>query len=300
MNNFPDVSVVMCCYNSEHYIKETIDSVLAQTFDNFEFIIWNDGSTDSTKVIIESYQDGRIRLFSDINRGEGKAAQLACEQVKGRYIARIDSDDIWLPTKLEEEFLYMEKHPEIALVSCPLIFIDQNNNELGQTFPVTNVIFLTKSILKENRFVHSGSLYRSDIYRKTGGYDDVRYFQDWLLFRKISDYGLLALMPKPLIKYRLLPNSVAHRMIKSPYLNILNALKMKIVKDRGLVKEDLKLYNAVYNLLSKDSVDNELIFKRDLQNNIYLFFSKIMGHDYSYKLMIAFMNLYAKFMMLFK
>ncbi len=292
--NTPLVSVVMCCYNAQRYIQETIDSVLGQTFSDFEFIIWNDGSTDSTEEMIKSYSDERIRLFNDINRGEGKAAQLACGQVRAAYIARIDADDVWLPTKLEEEYDYMEAHPDVAMVSCPSIFIDHNSNELGMSFPITKTRYLTKHIDKGNRFVHSGAMYRTEIYKKTGGYKDLRLFQDSLLFCQISEYGSLALMSKPLIKYRLLPNSVAHRIDQSPYLPIIHEFQHKIIRDKGKREEDLKVFNALYGLIGKAADDDgSPVYVRSIQMRVYDVLRKLMGKDRAYKAVTFLMNLRA-------
>lgn len=96
MINMPEISVLMPVYNGEKYVKETIDSVLNQTFDDFEFIIVNDGSTDNTRNIIESYKDNRIELYNLArNRGVGFASNFAVNKAKGKYIARVDSDDIY-------------------------------------------------------------------------------------------------------------------------------------------------------------------------------------------------------------
>lgn len=286
------VSIVMCCYNSERYIKETIDSVLNQTFEDFEFIIWNDGSTDSTRSIIESYSDPRIRLFSDINRGEGMAAQLACRKASGKYIARIDSDDVWLPQKLEDEYKYLENHPDVVMVSCPIIFIDRSGKELGVSFPVMNVSFLTKSIMRENRFVHSGSMYRTEIYKKTGGYCDIRLFQDWLLFRKMSEFGNLALMPCPLIKYRLLPNSVAHRVEESPYLPVILEFQKKIILEKGAVQEDIQMFNSLYQLIKKTNDDNKLIYTPTIQEKVYKILCNLLGNEISYRIVTCVVTLF--------
>jgi len=286
----PKVSVVMCCYNAERYIKQTIDSVLNQTYKDFEFIIWNDGSTDNTKEIIESYSDDRIRLFNDINRGEGKAGQLGCNEALGEYIARVDSDDIWLPSKLEEQLNFMETNPEVVLVSCPMIFIDQNNKELGLTFPITKSSYLTKTIKYRNRFPHSGAMYRTSIYKETGGYKDLRFFQDWLLFNEMSDYGKLALMPRPLIKYRLLPNSVMHRIVKSPYLSIVREFQRKIICDKGKNSKDIIVFNSLYSLIGKTEDNNDSVFNMDIPNRIYKVLSVILGRKIAYNLIIFMRN----------
>lgn len=289
----PKVSVVMCCYNAEQYIEQAIDSVLNQTYKDFEFIIWNDGSTDNTRKIIESYSDERIRLFNDINRGVGKAGQLSCNEALGIYIARVDSDDIWLPSKLEEQYNFMENNPDVVMVSCPMIYIDQNNKELGLTFPITNSSYLTKTIKCCNRFPHSGAMYRSSVYKKTGGYTDIRFFEDWLLFNQMSDYGSFALMSKPLIKYRLLPNSAKHKIDKSPYLPIIREFQRKIINDKGKNPNDIIVFNSLYSLIGKTEDNNEYVYKKDFQNSIYLVFSVFLGKKEAYNFVIFLRNIWA-------
>ena len=109
------ISIILPAYNAEKYLKEAIDSILAQTYTNFELIVINDGSTDKTEEIILSYQDSRIRyikneknlkLIRTLNKGIGLA--------KGKYIARMDADDISLPHRLKEEVEFMEAHPNIG------------------------------------------------------------------------------------------------------------------------------------------------------------------------------------------
>lgn len=284
------ISVVMCCYNAEKYIKETIDSVLAQTFKDFEFIIWNDGSTDSTLSVIENYNDSRIKLFTDVNRGEGMAAQLACRHASAKYIARIDSDDVWLPEKLSLQYDYMETHPHTVLLSCPVIFIDKNSKELGLSFPITKVSYLNKSMAYENKFPHSGSIYRTEIYKKVGGYNDVRLFQDWLLFGKLKDFGDVALFSRPLIKYRLMAGSVAHRLDNSPYRFIIKAYVDKIYKEKGTNDVDIKLFNNIYSMIGGGD-QRDYVYEQDLQNKLYNIMCKVIGKSFSYKLIVFTKNM---------
>ena len=284
------VSVVMCCYNSERYIKETIDSILNQTFTDFEFIIWNDGSTDSTEEIILSYEDNRIKYFKDENKGEGKAANLACQHVTSSYIARIDSDDLWLPTKLEVQYNYMEMHPEIVLSSFPMILIDANSTYIGHTFPITKLSYLNEHFTESNTICHSGSMYRTSVYRQVGGYSGVRFFQDYLLFRKLSDYGLIALIKEPLIKYRILPNSVAQKALTSDYYGILNAYVHKIILDKGSVPGDIDAFNKIYEGIPKCKTVTTVPYSKGKRDLIFELLKTFLGEKNAYLLMLCWVN----------
>lgn len=117
----PKISVFMPAYNSEEFIAEAIESILNQTFKDFEFIIINDGSTDHTWDIIQKYarQDNRIRAYSRcINKGIVYTANEGFELARGEYIARMDSDDISLPERFEKQIKYMETHPDIGLLGA--------------------------------------------------------------------------------------------------------------------------------------------------------------------------------------
>lgn len=110
----PQISVVMPAYNAEKYITEAIDSILFQTFKDFEFIIINDASTDSTKEIVESFNDPRIILINnEQNKGVAKSLNIGISAAKGKYIARMDADDIALPERFQKQFDFMEQHPNI-------------------------------------------------------------------------------------------------------------------------------------------------------------------------------------------
>ena len=113
------VSVVMSVYNDEQYLKESLDSIFAQTIQNFELIIVDDCSTDRTVEIIENYHDDRIRLIRNTeNRGLTRNLNTALEYVQGTYIARMDGDDKSRPERFEKQIAYLEQHPDLMLISC--------------------------------------------------------------------------------------------------------------------------------------------------------------------------------------
>ena len=119
----PLLSVVLCTYNDERYIAKTINSVLSQSLSDFEFIIWNDGSTDRTEEIIKSFADKRIKYYFHSNTGLGTALALACKEARGKYIARIDGDDLCLPYRFEKEIGFLDSHPDYVLVSSSVLYM---------------------------------------------------------------------------------------------------------------------------------------------------------------------------------
>ncbi|WP_254568467.1 glycosyltransferase family A protein [Oscillatoria sp. HE19RPO] len=125
------VSVVVPVYNVEAYIAETIQSILKQTYSNFEILIVNDGSTDRSIEIIQTFDDPRITLIHQENQGVSAARNRGIAQAKGEYIALIDGDDIWVPEKLEKHVQHLENSPQIGLSFCRSAFIDLNGAPLG-------------------------------------------------------------------------------------------------------------------------------------------------------------------------
>src|SRR5215813_1090725 len=120
----PKVSVVMPVYNGESYLCEAIESVLAQTFEKFEFVIINDGSTDNSEEIILSYPDERIRLIQQSNRGLVESLNCGLQSSRGAYIARMDADDISAPSRLEAELKMFLSQPSLSMVGTSIKRID--------------------------------------------------------------------------------------------------------------------------------------------------------------------------------
>jgi glycosyltransferase involved in cell wall biosynthesis len=142
----PIVSINLCCYNSERYLRETLQSIIGQTYKDWELVIVNDGSSDSTEAIIHEYQNKGypiIYQYQD-NKGLGASRNEALKLSRGDYIAFIDHDDIWLPEKLEKQIPLFEKSPKYGIVICDTIFFN-NNGDIKQLYakkkPPTGYVF---------------------------------------------------------------------------------------------------------------------------------------------------------------
>ena len=124
----PQITVLMPAYNAEKYIGEAIASVLNQTFTDFELLIINDGSTDTTKQIIDSFTDSRIRLINQTNQGIAAALNIGLLNAKADLIARFDADDICMPERLMIQYNFLSDHPDYIIVGADADFIDMNGN----------------------------------------------------------------------------------------------------------------------------------------------------------------------------
>ena len=129
----PTCTVVVPLYNTERYIAETLDSVLAQTFCDFEVVVVNDASSDHGPAIVEQYmaRDSRIRMVTQANRGLAGARNTGIREARGTYIAFLDADDVWLPEKLERELAHLEACPDVGLSYAPSLFIDEWSERIG-------------------------------------------------------------------------------------------------------------------------------------------------------------------------
>jgi glycosyltransferase involved in cell wall biosynthesis len=208
----PAVSVVMAVYNGEDFLRESIDSILAQTFDNFEFIIIDDGSSDETKNILESYDDERIRLFHQANMGLVKSLNRGIKEARAELIARQDADDISLPHRLQFETEFLNNNPECAMVGTASIAI----NESGQKLHVHARLIDDKDIREElycaNPFGHGTIMARKNTLLEAGGYrDDYGPTEDYDLWRRVKNLGTLANLPHPMYHWRINPNGVSQK-----------------------------------------------------------------------------------------
>lgn len=200
----PSVSVVMPAYNAAKYLREAIDSILAQTYTDFEFIIINDGSTDDTRAIIQSYDDPRIvYLENETNSGICVTLNKGLDAARGRYIARMDADDISLPERLAIQVQYMDAHPDIAVCGTDIqVFGEGLKDYVFQQIHspedcVAGLLFnpclahpsviIRRSILEANHLRYN---------------DEFRGLEDFELWWNISKFSKLNNIAIPLLKYR--------------------------------------------------------------------------------------------------
>jgi len=209
--NKPLVSVLMPAYNAEKYIREAIESILSQTYKNFELIIINDCSTDSTKKIIQKYAKKESRLVlinNEENLKISKTLNKGLELAKGKYIVRMDADDWSYPDRIEKQVKLMEDNPELVLSSGQMEICDcEMNIKNKSNFPITNEK-IRKVILQYNPMVHPAMIFRRDIALSIGGYDEEIKSEDYMFTIDMSSEGELANLNDVIIKYRILDNSI--------------------------------------------------------------------------------------------
>lgn len=203
----PKITVLMAVYNGQAFLKECIDSVLNQTFKDFEFLIVDDGSTDATMDIIRSYKDDRIRsIKNEKNLSQVASLNIGLEHAEGDYVARIDADDIMFPQRLKKQLDFLTKRTGVALVGSLGHAIDENGKVIAMAkLPIRNEEIIATVLLGGFILVHSSIMFRKNIILDIGKYrEDFSFTEDYKLATDLLYEGYkINNMPEPLIKYRL-------------------------------------------------------------------------------------------------
>jgi len=226
----PKVSVVMSVYNDESYVAEAVNSILDQTFSDFEFIIINDGSTDKTPQIIRSFDDPRIRVIDQPNSGLTVSLNRGIRLAKGEYIARMDADDLSEPERLEKQVEALDRNPGIAVVGCWYKVIDENGSLLGYKRLPDDVNQLAKLLKRDNPICHGSVMMRKEAIQAVGLYNEnLRYAQDYELWLRMlyQGYGFYVI-PDFLYSYRISPNSVAKLYVQEKYAALIRKGKQNV------------------------------------------------------------------------
>lgn len=214
----PVISVVMSTYNEENYIETSLKSILNQTFQDFEIIIVDDASTDHTRDIIKGLGDERIRLLcNDENQGLTKNLNKALQYVRGRYIARMDGDDIALPKRFERQLKYMEQHPETMLVSCytknfgdsDLVFALRDHSEVLKVRMLVRPVYAHPGFMMRRELIDAGCRYN----------EDYRTAQDYEFASRMAETYQIGLVPEILLLYRVHKKQISAKAGKQQFNN---------------------------------------------------------------------------------
>lgn len=284
----------MPVYNAEQYLEEAIESVLQQTYRDFEFIIINDGSTDKSSEIIERFAtlDSRLIVIEQENKGLANTLNIGLNISKGKYIARMDADDICMPNRFEEQIKYLNIHPEVKLLGTAVELIDDEGSSVCVDVPYTGSKFLKSFMLKVgNPFKHPTIMACTETVKTCGGFNESigKYFEDYFLWSKIARHHEIYILPKVLLKYRITPGSIMSS-IKSPAFS---NFMLKII-NRGVFTEEDRL--EMINIKAKEqapTTDIKVTYLKRLNsaknlkiNRIYCFFTKIVGSRCSMKISV--------------
>lgn len=207
----PEVTVLMSVYNGEPYVREAIESILGQTFEDFEFLIVDDGSTDGTREVTRSYADPRMHLIeNERNLGLTTSLNRGLALSRGEFVARQDADDISEPERLARQVAFLREHPDVALLGSGYRRIDDGGRVIKEKNPVCDCTELRWRLLFYCPFVHSAvMLRRGAVLNQVGFYDEtLSYAQDYELWHRIARRAAVANLPELLLRLRVHPRSM--------------------------------------------------------------------------------------------
>lgn len=200
----PKISVIMPAYNAEAYIKEAIDSILNQSFTDFELIVINDCSVDGTEAVVLGYSDRRIIYFkNEKNMGVAATLNRGLSAAKGEFIARMDSDDVAMPERFAQQVDFLIRHPNYAICGSSLTVFGENQPERAFPYPQTDKEIRANMIFN-SPFAHPTIMMRGEMLNRCGRYYDESYekAEDFELWYRLLRYGKGYNFQQPLLRYR--------------------------------------------------------------------------------------------------
>lgn len=215
MNKNPVVSVLMPVYNAEKYVAEAVESILSQTFGDFEFLIINDGSSDSSLAILKRYskKDQRLRLLSRPHTGLVVALNEILQLARGKYLARMDSDDVALPERFRLQVAFLESEPDVVCVGGAHELIDDKGRLLTRLeMPESNNEIQQLALAGHVTINHPSAMIRRTSLIEVGGYDEAMLpAEDLDLWLRLGEVGALANLKDTVLKYRMHTKSVSEQ-----------------------------------------------------------------------------------------
>lgn len=244
----PIISVIMPVYNAERYIRESIESILAQTYGHWELILVDDFSSDASSEIARQYSavDCRVRFYAnDRNLGVAKTRNRAIKEARGQYIACLDNDDVALPTRFAEQLRFLEDHPDHALVASDLEIIDEHSRIIAtRTYPHSDRE-IRKSMLRVNPVANPACMFRKSVFDALGGFYDESLcpVEDYDFVLRVASHYKIANLERRLTRYR-----ISTTQAKNVYLKRTIRMTLAIQKKHRKLLAGDTLFNQIYRL----------------------------------------------------
>jgi glycosyltransferase involved in cell wall biosynthesis len=241
-NKSPQLSVLMPVYNGEAYLVAAVESILQQSYDNFDFIIINDGSTDKSLEILQKFSknDKRIKLISRENKGLVHTLNEGLALIHTPFIARMDADDIALPMRFEKQMQYLNDNNDCLLLGTRVIIIDADGDEICEMGDYFSHSEIDQGLLesKGQLIYHPSVIFRKAVVDQLGGYSYLYpHVEDLDLFLKISELGRIENLREPLLKYREHISKIGHLHRNDQILEINDVIKATYARRKLAYKE---------------------------------------------------------------
>lgn len=251
----PELTVLLSVYNGERFLVETIESILRQSYENFIFLIVDDGSTDKTSDILHHYltKDKRINIITNQHSlGLTKSLNHGLKLIKTDYIARIDADDISLVNRLEKQLIYMKRNPDLVVLGCNYDIINENseidNTNLSKIYNVLSQHHEIMELLRSGVSIiaHPSMLIRTSALKEIGGYRECfKYAQDYDMLLRISKIGKLSILNEVLLKYRTHSNAISAKKVYEQQIYNISALCSDIIFRKSKVDPLDEMYTHI-------------------------------------------------------
>jgi hypothetical protein len=268
----PPVSVVMSVFNGQAFLEEAIESILSQTFRDFEFLVIDDGSTDATAEILARYasRDARVRIFRHENRGRAESLNIGIGFARGKYVARMDADDVALPYRFDEQIDFMERHPGVGLLGGAVELI----NAAGKTIDTMQPPLLDSEIrsvmLRYNPMCHPAVVMRREVAVSSGGYRKALLdADDYDLWLRMGERSELANLGKVILQYRIHANQVSVRGMRHQALCALAARAAASLRRSGSPDPLTSVEEVNMQLLDTLGVSTEEIEELLIDGHMY-------------------------------
>ena len=226
MEKKPTITVLLSVYNAENYVGIAIESILKQSFTDFELIAVDDCSTDKSWDIVQQYmkQDSRvIAKRNEVNLGGCKTLNVGLKLAKGKYIARLDNDDWSYPNRLEKQFDFLEAHPDVGIVGGVMEIMNQHGEVTGKRKYNISDQEIRNKIFRYSPFSHPLVMIRKSILDKVGSYDPAYApADDYELYFRIGNESQFANLPDVIMRYRVIPSSITFMQTKKMELATIN------------------------------------------------------------------------------
>jgi glycosyltransferase involved in cell wall biosynthesis len=278
INNNIKVTVLMPVYNSKLFLNDAIESILNQTHNNFEFLIINDGSTDESDIIIRSFTDSRIKYINnEINQGIVTTLNEGVAISSGKYIARMDSDDISLPNRLEKQIAFLENNPDFKLCGSRAIAINNKGEKLYKLKRPTSFEHIKVFNFFRNAFIHPTVMAEANTLKNLKYSEAYLYAEDYMLFSQFAMNYRVANLNEYLLQYRIHEESITSKknieMVKSEVKTIKFLLSFLFDK---VTEKQLLLHHSILRpqqeAFSAEDIHQHFldIFQKNNEKRIFL------------------------------